>query len=50
MIGIHDRQGKSLTSDGKLGIRRQPWHSLPRNISQERVKCRTSLLDHGPTD
>lgn len=42
--------GYRLTYDGNLGIRRQPWHSIPRNISQKRFECRASIFDHGPTD
>ena len=33
-----------------LGIRRQPRNPLPRDLGQERLKCRTSLLDHGQTN
>lgn len=33
-----------------VGIRGQPWHSLPRDFRQECFKRRTSLLDNGATD
>lgn len=35
---------------GEVGIRRQHRHPLLRDVSEECVKRRTSLLDHGPTD
>jgi len=34
----------------KIGICRQPWNTIPRDFSQERIQCRTSVLDHGPPD
>lgn len=33
-----------------LGIRRQPWYSLPRDLCEERVERRTSFLDNGQAD
>lgn len=33
-----------------LGIRRQPRNPLPRDLGQKRLKRRTSLPDHGPTN
>lgn len=38
----------SLTSSS--GIRRQPGHSIPRDVGQEREQRRAGLLDHGPPD
>ncbi len=31
-----------------LGICRQPWQPIPRDLSQERQQRRASFLNHGP--
>lgn len=37
-------------ADSILGIRRQPWYSIPRDLCEERVERRTSFLDNGQAD
>ena len=42
---------RSVLNDlSKTGIRGQPRHPLPRDLGQERLERRASLLDDGPPD
>lgn len=48
--GSQADEGYMLMELANVGIRRQPRHPLPGDISQERLKRRTSFPHHGATD
>ena len=50
LIPFYEVVGASADLLVSTGICRQPRYPLPRNIGEERVERRASLLDHGPSD
>lgn len=40
----------SKKTNTATGIRRQPRYTVPRDLCQERIQRRASVLDNGPTD